>query len=87
MKLHQACAKNQINTVKQILNQRPDLVNQHDSKGYAPLHYACYRGHLTMVQLLVKKYHAIVHIPSAKQNATTPLALAKEKNIYLLYST
>ena len=40
--------------VKAILNQNPELVNQKDSEGRAPIHYACDRANINLLTLLLQ---------------------------------
>ncbi|OWF54450.1 E3 ubiquitin-protein ligase mind-bomb-like isoform X2 [Mizuhopecten yessoensis] len=49
----QAAAQNDINTIQQVLSQKPDKVN-FSQDGKTALHLACYEGHSQVVTLLLK---------------------------------
>ena len=40
-------------TVKELLDNQPDLIHSQDGDGYTPLHRACYNGHIHMVKVRV----------------------------------
>eukprot|EP00057_Strongylocentrotus_purpuratus_P019844 XP_011674318.1 PREDICTED: tonsoku-like protein [Strongylocentrotus purpuratus] len=52
--LHEACIKNNITKVRELLNE-PDIdVNAQDGAGWTPLHEACNHGHTVCVKELLK---------------------------------
>jgi ankyrin repeat protein len=64
--LHVACLKNNIETVKYLLDQHKLDVNYLDRTGSTPLMYAAWKGHLDLVKLLVLKYRADPKIKNFK---------------------
>ena len=41
-----------MDTVKELLENQPDIVNSRDPDGYSPLHRASYNGHVDMVKVM-----------------------------------
>ena len=81
--IHDACALGNIDKVKAILDNRPELANSSDSYGRRPLHYAAQRGHKEIVSLLLD-YKADVNVKATERSAAgivnwTPLHLAAER--------
>ncbi|XP_071944173.1 ankyrin repeat domain-containing protein 49-like [Antedon mediterranea] len=54
-----AAENNELDIIKEILNNEVSLISCCDEDGYTPLHRACYNGHLSMVNYLLK-YNANV---------------------------
>lgn len=48
-----AAEKNEIEAVRQLLEEDPSLVNAHDEDGYTPLHRAAYNNHVEVIKLLL----------------------------------
>ncbi len=53
--IHQAVKEGKFDTVKNMLEKAPDLVNAVDSDGLTPLHLASEHGHQHIVELLLQK--------------------------------
>ncbi|CAB4406321.1 unnamed protein product [Rhizophagus irregularis] len=52
--IHYACLNNDINRVKTIISKKGgSTVNEIDSTGYAPLHYAARKGYLDICRILI----------------------------------
>ena len=52
-KIHLAAMEGDIETVRSILTEKPELLTQTDKYGNCPLHLAAYKGHTEVVQFLV----------------------------------
>ncbi|CAH1130074.1 unnamed protein product [Ceutorhynchus assimilis] len=50
----EAAENGDLQTIKTLLDQDPDLINTTDKDKYTALHRACYSGHLEVVKYLVK---------------------------------
>jgi ankyrin repeat protein len=72
-----ACKDNNAIIVETILNQEPEIVNNRDSSGCTPLHYACAEGHLRIVRLLIER--SIVDLNALDNNGFSPFYYAVMK--------
>ena len=54
--LHVAAESGDVPKVRKILKQGKYSVDGIDSSGKTPLHYACAKGHLNLVRVLVSKF-------------------------------
>ena len=52
--IHKASERGDLNEVKNILKQKPELLNSQDGYGLTPLHYASGEGHIEIVKYLLK---------------------------------
>ncbi len=52
--IHELAQKGDLEGVKAVIEQNPDLVNAKDNDGRTPLHWACRGVHLDVVKLLVE---------------------------------
>ena len=53
--IHEAAEKGDVATLKVLLERNPELINGKDFYGETSLHYACVRGHIDVVEFLIKK--------------------------------
>ncbi len=51
--IHEAASKGEIDKVKSILAENPELVNTQDDRSYTALHIAAYLGHKEVVEVLM----------------------------------
>ena len=73
--LHLAVDKNQVDRVRQLLQEHPELnVNALNSYGWAPLHCAASRWQHEIVQLLLA--HPLIDVNLRKRDMWTPLLVA-----------
>ncbi len=61
----------------ELLKKSPQIVDSLNSRGYAAIHYAAYRGHSEIISLLIE-YKANINITNSRGN--TPLHLAAYKD-------
>ncbi|CAI2182425.1 16297_t:CDS:2 [Funneliformis geosporum] len=67
--IHYACLNNDVSRVKTIISKKGgSVVNEIDSTGYAPLHYAARKGYLEICRILIDH--------GANVNAITPEMLS-----------
>lgn len=71
-KLHIACDKGKLETVKQLLQEQIIDINDRDNGGNTPLHEAALNGHLDIVKLLIRN-GANINIQSGEYFKDTPL--------------
>ena len=67
--LIEACTHGNLDKARVILEARPDIINQKDTTGATPLHYAAFGGHRSIVQYLVQQ-GADINATDARFNAT-----------------
>jgi len=60
-----------IDKVKEIIIQQPDLINKKDENGLSLLHWACDRGQMNMVQWLIEQG---ININEKDNDGETPLS-------------
>ncbi|RIA91230.1 ankyrin repeat domain-containing protein 39-like protein [Glomus cerebriforme] len=77
--IHYACLNNDISRVKTIISKKGgSVVNEIDSTGYAPLHYAARKGYLDICHVLID-YGAEVNVITPEL-LSTPLHRASTYN-------
>jgi ankyrin repeat protein len=54
-RLIEAAKQGDLESVKTVLRDNPELINQKDASGAAPLHYATFGGYRSVVQELVRR--------------------------------
>ena len=72
--LHDAAKSGDVQKVRKVLKCGKCSVDYIDSEKLTPLHWACIRGHLDVVRVLVSEFKADMTIPTPHGN--TPLMLA-----------
>jgi len=65
-------------TLIKIFNPSPELINGLTNDGYTPLHFACIKGHINVVRILLFLNEINVNILHEKDG--TPLHIACKKN-------
>lgn len=81
--LHNACVLNDVDRVKEILKNKPELVDTTDNRFRKPLHYAAQRGYVEVMEILLS-YKADVNAKVMERSPDgilgwTPLHLAAER--------
>ena len=64
-----AAMRGDVQQIEELVRAHPELINERDTSGATPLHYAAFGGHRQAVQLLVQK-GADVNARDAKFGAT-----------------
>lgn len=77
--IHDAVLAHDLDRVKQLLLEKPDLVNARTEKGDTPLYIAAFRGYKQMVPLLLQ-FGADPN-PPPNLRMETPLSVAREMNL------
>lgn len=77
--IHEAVLAHDLDRVKQLLLEQPDLVNARTEKGDTPLYIASFRGYKQMVPLLLQ-FGADPN-PAPNLRNETPLSIARELNM------
>ena len=72
-KIYKAINCEDFKTIKEILEKEPGLINRLSKVGWAPMHWATYRGNIEILNYIIKK-GGNVNIKS--QRGYTPLSLA-----------
>lgn len=83
--IHDAVLAHDLDRVKQLLLEQPDLVNARTEKGDTPLYIASFRGYKQMVPLLLQ-FGADPN-PAPNLRNETPLSIARELNMKLTATT
>ena len=83
--IHEAVLAHDLDRVKQLLLEHPDLVNSRTEKGDTPLYIASFRGYKQMVPLLLQ-FGADPN-PAPNLRNETPLSIARELNMKLTATT
>ena len=78
--IHDAVLVHDINRVKQLLLEKPDLVNERTEKGDTPLYIAAFRGYSKQMIPLLLQFGANP-APPPNQRGETPLSIAREQNL------
>ncbi len=78
--IHDAVLVHDINRVKQLLLEKPDLVNEPTEKGDTPLYIAAFRGYAKQMIPLLLQFGANP-APPPNQRMETPLSIAREQNL------
>ncbi len=77
--IHDAVLAHDLARVRQLLLEKPDLVNERTEKGDTPLYIAAFRGYRQMVPLLLQ-FGANPN-PPPNLRMETPLSIAREQNL------
>lgn len=77
--IHDAVLAHNLDRVRQLLLEKPDLVNARTEKGDTPLYIAAFRGYKQMVPLLLE-FGADPN-PAPNLRMETPLSIAREMNL------
>ncbi|MGB9602646.1 MAG: ankyrin repeat domain-containing protein [Limisphaerales bacterium] len=72
--IHTAAENGDLETVKKLVGQDAKLIDAPDREGKTPLHYAAAKGHLAVVEWLVKNG---ANVNARNSSGITPLYLAK----------
>lgn len=72
--IHDAAENGDLETVKRLIGENPNLLEAPDREGKTPLHYAAAKGHLNVVEFLVSKG---ANVNARNSSGVTPLYLAK----------
>lgn len=78
--IHDAVLAHDINRVKQLLLEKPDLVNERTEKGDTPLYIAAFRGYAKQMIPMLLQFGANP-APPPNQRGETPLSIAREQNL------
>ena len=73
--LHEAAWSGEADKVRELLRSGKFPVNSKDSTGWTPLHYACGKGHLGVVRMLIEEFQADMRVQES-ECGSTPLMLA-----------
>ena len=73
--LHEAAWSGEADKVRELLGSGKFPVNSKDSTGWTPLHYACGKGHLGVVRMLIEEFQADMTVQES-ECGSTPLMLA-----------
>lgn len=68
-KLIDAAQRGSVEDAQSVLQQHPEIINNRDTSGATPLHYAAFEGHSDVVRLLVQN-GAEINARDAKFGAT-----------------
>lgn len=71
-RIAQAALDGDVATVRDVLDEAPDLIDTSTSDGWTPLHLAARQGHATVVDLLLR-YGANANALAGNSLASTPL--------------
>ena len=71
--IHDAANSGDLEKLTALLNDNPDLVFSKDNNGQTPLHWAVYRGHKNVVELLLARK---AEVNAKNNNGQTPLWVA-----------
>jgi ankyrin repeat protein len=74
--IHDAAANGDLEKVKALLKDNPDLVSSKDNTSWQPMHWAAYNGHKDMVELLLANK---ADINAKDKNGMSALGLAAGK--------
>ena len=77
--LHEAAAMGLLHRVITKVNSQPSLLNTSAKDGFLPLTLACFFGHLSVANYLIKK-GAKVNVPAANPTKVMPLHSAVARN-------
>ena len=72
--INRAAQTGDVEKVKELLKENPDLLDSKNKDGWTPLHWAVSIDFLEMAQLLIKNHANVTTV--AKDEETTPLSLA-----------
>jgi ankyrin repeat protein len=71
--IHDAARDGDLEKVKALLKDNPDLVNSKNTNGLTPLHFAAYSGHVVVVKLLLDN---MADVNVTNKSGMTPLSFA-----------
>ncbi len=71
--IHEAATAGEIETVRNLIDDNPELLNAPDDIGGLPIHAAASNGHLEIVRLLLDRG---VQVDAPDRESTTPLGVA-----------
>lgn len=78
--IHDAVLAHDMDRVRQLLLEKPDLVNARTERGDTPLYIAAFRGYVKQMIPLLLQYGADP-APSPNDRLETPLSIAREQNL------
>ncbi len=78
--IHDAVLAHDINRVRQLLLEKPDLVNAVNERGDTPIYIAAFRGYMKQMIPLLLQFGANPS-PPPNQRMETPLSIARERNL------
>jgi prolyl 4-hydroxylase len=76
-KAHKYAIMNELDGLKKISENNPDILHEEDNNGWQPLHEAVRAGHLDVVEFLLQRNVNINHRTN-RGGGSTPLGLAVE---------
>jgi ankyrin repeat protein len=78
--IHDAVLAHDVDRVRQLLLEKPDLVNARTERGDTPLYIAAFRGYAKQMIPLLLEYGADP-APAPNDRLETPLSIARELNL------
>ncbi|MFM8468862.1 MAG: ankyrin repeat domain-containing protein [Limisphaerales bacterium] len=78
--IHDAVLVHDLDRVRQLLLEKPALVNERTEKGDTPLYIACFRGYVKQMVPLLLQFGADPN-PPPNLRMETPLSIAREQNL------
>jgi ankyrin repeat protein len=78
--IHDAVLAHDVDRVRQLLLEKPDLVNARTERGDTPLYIAAFRGYVKQMIPLLLQYGADP-APAPNDRLETPLSIARELNL------
>ncbi len=78
--IHDAVLAHDIDRVKQLLLEKPELVNAANERGDTPIYIAAFRGYVKQMIPMLLQFGANPS-PPPNQRMETPLSIARERNL------